>query len=153
MALSDYIETELILLDLQSANRDEVIEELVDTLVSQRKEINRQQILKAVIEREQLGSTGIGEGIALPHGKFSFVERPTLVFGRSLPGIRFEAIDSHPVHLVFLVLGSTKKEHQQIYLDLMKDTARLLKQEVLRKALLSADKPSRVKELIQKYEG
>ncbi|MGE0712598.1 MAG: PTS sugar transporter subunit IIA [Planctomycetota bacterium] len=119
MKLLGFLASDAIVLDMQSTGKEEAIKELLQVLVDQ-KEVDagdQDAILKAVLDREAIGSTGLGDGIAIPHVKdCKHVEGLTGAFGRSEGGIAFDAIDGRPVHLVFLILGGagTTDEHIQV---------------------------------------
>src|SRR3954464_7988444 len=105
-------------LNLTSPDRDSVLEELVNQIPQfAKKPETRQTLLRALHEREQLHSTGIGDGVALPHarnGLVGLVEKPVIVFGRHPHGISFGAIDNKPVQLFLLLLAPTVTQHLAI---------------------------------------
>ncbi len=152
MLLSDFIEQSRIVLDIPDTGKEEIIRTLVKKIASGNKKLNEQQAVKAVYERENLGSTGIGEGIAIPHAKFDFIEDPLVAIGVSKDGVNFEAIDNLPVHIVILILGPSDEDHHDKYLELMKHTTRLLKQDVLRQKIADVPKTADVKDIIRTYE-
>src|SRR5258708_1059940 len=131
-------------LNLRSADRDSVLEELVNQVpqFAQQPEA-RQTLLRALHEREQLHSTGIGDGIALPHarnGLVGLVDEPVIIFGRHASGIPYGAIDAVPARLFFLLVAHTVTEH----LGILARLSRLLRDPRLAKDLLKADKPEKV---------
>ena len=108
MKLLGFLEEKAVVLDMQARTKEEAVRELIQELVKQGgiSEADKDPLVKAVLEREARGSTGLGEGIAITHVKDSpHVEGLTGVFGRSQEGIPFDAVDGRPVHLVFLILG------------------------------------------------
>jgi len=151
--LSKLLSPTVINLNLQSADRDSVLGELVDQipqLANQPKA--RQTLLRALHEREQLHSTGIGDGIAVPHSRnalVGLVDQPTMVFGRHAKGIPYGAIDNAPARLFFLLIAPTVTQHLAILARL----SRLLRDPKLRQSLLSADKPEKVLSLIRDAEA
>lgn len=153
MLLSDFIDQSRIVLDIPDNGKEEIIRALVKKIASGNKKLNEQQAVKAVYDRENLGSTGIGEGIAIPHAKFDFIEDPIVAVGVSKDGLNFEAIDNLPVHIVILILGPSEDDHHSKYLELMKHTTRLLKQDVLRREIAEATRAADVKGIIRKYES
>ena len=111
----------------------------------------RKTLLRALHEREQLHSTGIGDGIALPHarnGLVGLVNHSIIVFGRHLTGIHYDAIDKAPARLFFLLIAPTVTQH----LGVLARLSRLLREPKLRQSLLAADKPEKVISLIQEAE-
>ena len=153
VVLSELLSPAAINLDLKSADRDSVLGELVNQipqLASQPEA--RQTLLRALYEREQLHSTGIGDGIALPHSRnalVGLVDEPILVFGRHNQGIPYDAIDSVPARLFFLLVAPTVTQHLAILARL----SRLLRDPKLRQSLLAADKPEQVIALIRDAES
>lgn len=107
MILGEIFNPKNICLNLESTEKYEVFEELVDKLVSANASIKRESIVDAICEREQLMSTGIKEGIALPHCKTDQVSNVTGILGVSKGGIEYDSLDNKPVHLVFMILTPT----------------------------------------------
>ena len=153
MNLSELINIPTTIMDIREAEKTEVIKFMVEKLAEAHPEIDKDVVTEAVLEREELGSTGIGEGIALPHAKFPFVEDCLVCFARSVSGLNFDSIDNKPVFLVFLVLGPSSGEHQDKYLKLMARTTRLLKQVIIKEELMRAKEQKDVHEIIQRYES
>lgn len=125
---------ELMISELKAANKLEAIEEMVEQLNLSGKLINKSAYLEAVLHREAEYSTGIGMGVAIPHGKSSGVKSPALVFARSQAGIDFESMDGEPTYLLFLVAvpESANDEHLKI-LGLL--SRKLMHQEVRQKLM------------------
>ena len=117
---------------LKSAQRDEVIAELVDALIASGAAAPklREELVKSVMERERRGSTGFGRGVAVPHVKHKSVKSMTAAIGLSDKGVEFNALDKQPVYSVFLLLSPEDRpeEHLQamevIFKNLSKDTFR-----------------------------
>ena len=106
------------------------------------------QALEVLLAREALGTTGIGEAIAIPHGKLEKLEDIILVFARSLDGVEYEALDKVPCSLFFLVLAPEKIVGQ--HLRILAQISRLLKDQVFRNNLLSATDQDEIWSLLQK---
>jgi nitrogen PTS system EIIA component len=153
VVLSELLSTGVINLDLKSADRDAVLAELVNQIPQLgRQPEARQTLLRALHDREALHSTGIGDGVALPHCRnalVGLVEEPVLVFGRHAQGIPYGAIDSVPARLFFLLVAPTVTQHLAILARL----GRVLRDPKLRKSLLVAEKPEKVIELIRAAEA
>jgi mannitol/fructose-specific phosphotransferase system IIA component (Ntr-type) len=153
IVLGELLSPVTINLNLKSADRDSVLRELVGQipqLASQPEA--RQTLLHALYEREQLHSTGIGDGVALPHSRnalVGLVDEPVVVFGRHPEGIPYGAIDAVPARLFFLLIAPTVTQH----LAILARISRLLRDPKLRQNLLSADQPQRVIALIREAEG
>jgi mannitol/fructose-specific phosphotransferase system IIA component (Ntr-type) len=152
-AVSDLLSPATIILNLRSKDREEVLGELVNQTpeLADQPEA-RQTLLRALHEREQLHSTGIGDGIALPHARnalVGLVDHPVIVFGRHGEGIPYEAIDAVPARLFFLLIAPTVTQHLAIIARL----SRLLRDPKLRQTLLTADAPEKVIASLREAEG
>jgi mannitol/fructose-specific phosphotransferase system IIA component (Ntr-type) len=153
IVLSELLSPATIQLHLKGGDRDAVLEELVDRIpaIANRLEI-RGTLLRALREREQLYSTGIGDGVALPHARnalVGLVDRPVLVFGRHAPGIPYGAIDGAPARLFFLVVAPTVTQH----LAMLARISRLLRNPRVRQDLLMADTAATVITVVRKAEA
>ena len=141
-----------IRLNLTSADRDSVLTELSAAVPElQNHPEKRAALLKALRDREELHSTGIGDGVALPHARTALsglVNQPVIVFGRHTPGIPFGAIDRKPVQLFFLLVTTSVTQHLQILARI----SRLLQGPVLRQKLLAADSPGQILSHIRDLE-
>ncbi len=132
MKLTDLVAENAIVPAAFSTDRDGMIGELVDALISSGAigSEHREALVEAVLERERKGSTGFGKGVAVPHVKFSGVEKMAAAIGLSQAGIDFKALDQQPVFSVFLLLSPAERpeEHLQamevIFRNLSKDTFR-----------------------------
>jgi mannitol/fructose-specific phosphotransferase system IIA component (Ntr-type) len=153
VVLSELFTPASINLDLKSVDRDSVLDELVNQIPQLAKLPEaRQTLLRALREREQLHSTGIGDGIALPHSRnalVGLVDQPIMVFGRHDQGIPYDAIDGIPARLFFLLIAPTVTQHLAILARL----SRLLRDPRLRQNLLSVDSAEKVIALIREGEA
>ncbi len=151
--VNELLAPSVISLNLKSADRESVLQELVDQIPQLVDQPDARQILlRALREREQLHSTGIGDGIAVPHSRnalVGLVDEPIMVFGRHATGIPYDAIDDVPARLFFLLVAPTVTQHLAILARL----SRLLRDRKLRQSLLTADKPERVIALIRDAEA
>lgn len=137
MNITDILDEEAIIAELTARDKKGVLEELVSVLVNHGRLRDKEKPVEVLLERERLGSTGIGDGIAIPHGKLKEVQGIICSFGRSKVGIDFQSIDERPTHLFFLLLApeDSASEHLQALARL----SRLLKDDQLRKRLLEVD--------------
>ncbi|MBI3853291.1 MAG: PTS sugar transporter subunit IIA [Verrucomicrobia bacterium] len=153
IALSELLSLSAIQLNLTGTQRDEVLGELVAQIPEiARQPKARETLLRALQEREQLHSTGIGEGIALPHARnalVGLVDHPVIVFGRHPHGIPYDALDGIPARLFFLLVAPTVTQHLAILARL----SRLLRDPKLRQHLLTADRPEKILSLIREAEA
>jgi nitrogen PTS system EIIA component len=153
IVLGDLLSPASVNLNLKSADRDSVLGELVNQVPALAQQPEAQQVLlRALREREQLHSTGIGDGIALPHARnalVGLVDRPVIVFGRHPKGIPYEAIDGIPARLFFLLIAPTVTTHLAILARL----SRLLRDPKFRQNLLTVEKPEHVAALMREAEA
>ena len=151
MKISEFVDARGIKMELEGADKEGVLRELV-ALAAETGKINDEiAILKAVRERENLCSTGFENGAAIPHprqGHPDIVKELVAVFGRSARGLDFEALDEKPVHLLFLLCAPTDSEHLRALAKL----SRFLKKEPVRKRLLEAKTPEDVMAVIKEEE-
>ena len=146
MNLGKILTKDGITADMIAKTKKEALAELVNKLLSIHPELDREELIKTLEERERMGSTGIGNGVAIPHGKLRTLERIVGVFGRSRKGVDFESLDGKPVHLFFLYLGpeDTPGDH----LKALAKTARLVKKEQFRKQIIKANNEQEIFEMI-----
>ena len=149
--ITDYMSEDLISLKLKSKNKDDVLMELAD-LIAVSPEVHNEEnvIYKALIEREKLGSTGIGRGVAIPHAKTDAADRLTIAFGISKEKIDFKSLDNENVN-IFFVFASPMKD-SQVYLKVLARISRLIREEEFRNELLACKTPAEVIECINKKE-
>lgn len=143
-----------IIIDMQASNKLGALQELVAAVVAKKgiDAADEKAVLDAVMERESRGSTGLGDGIAVPHVRDStLVSGLTGAFGRSLSGIPFDAVDGNPVNLVFLILGGegTSDEHTQV----LRTLATLRQNEHFLRFLEDAQDEEGVVEIIKEMAG
>ncbi len=137
MKLGYYLAKELVLPDLKSATKTDVLNELIAPLGEAYPEIDTDQTVRVLLDREKLGTTGIGDGIAIPHGKLEKLEKVIVIVGRSREGVDFNALDHNPCTIFFLVLAP--EQVAGMHLRVLAHISRLLKDEEFRKAFLEAD--------------
>jgi PTS system nitrogen regulatory IIA component len=135
MKICDVLNKEAILADLKSQNKKGILEELVSP-VADFTNVNQEALVKVLLEREHLGSTGIGGGIGIPHGKMKDLESLVLGFGLSRKGVDFESLDGKPAHIFFLLV--TPENSTGLHLKLLARISRILKNEPFKDRLLGA---------------
>jgi PTS system nitrogen regulatory IIA component len=136
MKIIDMLKTDYILEELKSDNKRDVLKELVGSFMKIHQKLDSEATLNVLFEREKLGSTGIGEGIAIPHGKITRLDQLILSFGRSAVGIDFDAMDGKPVHLFFLLIAPENSAGQ--HLKTLAKISKMLKDGVFRTKLMAA---------------
>ena len=140
-----------IKIGLQSIEKDELIEELVDVLARNGgREFPRDAALAAIRERENKMSTGIKKGIALPHGKVEGIDGLLGVIGISRHGIDYDSLDGQPVYLVFMLLSSPKDS--ELHLGALKRLARLLDDPGFYTELVGSEAPERAFGILKSFE-
>lgn len=150
MRLTDFIDTSRIRAPLTATSKEEVIRELLDALPLP-DETARQETLDAVLERERLMTTGIGHGIAIPHGVGPVVEDVTAALGIAAQPLDFDAIDDRPVRLVFLVIANPAT--QGASMRALARLSRLLHNEGFRKTLCGCESPAEALAAIEAEEA
>ena len=146
MRLDQILKIEFINDNLQANNKNEVLAELVETLTQGGLKLDPQHVIDILLQREKLGSTGIGDGIAIPHGKISTLEELVVAFGRSREGVAFDSMDGKPVHLFFLLLAPENSSGQ--HLKALARISKMLKAGNFRKNLLDAKSKSDLYDII-----
>jgi PTS system nitrogen regulatory IIA component len=134
MRLSEILDAKNIIPDLKARDKKKALEELAQTIVSSRPSLDKNALVKVLLERERLGSTGIGDGVAIPHGKFHGISEPVISFGRSIKGLDFESMDGQPVFLFFLLVAP--ENSASVHLKALARIAKLLKNSTFRKTLM-----------------
>lgn len=138
LRISEFLTEEMILPDLKATDKEGVLREMAHHLctVAPNMRDAEDRVVRALLDRERLGSTGVGEGVAIPHAKVPGLPRLTAAFGRSLRGIPFEAIDQQPVTLVVALL--VPENSAGVHLKALARISRLLKNPAFREALQRA---------------
>lgn len=150
MKITELLTKDTVILDLQSTGKPEVIEELIEKLYEAGKITDKEAFKKDILAREAQGSTGIGEGIAIPHAKSSAVKVPALVFGRSTSGVDYESLDGQPVHLFFMIAASEGANQQ--HLDTLARLASMLMDTSFREQLLAANSEGELLHIINQKD-
>jgi len=122
---------------MRSRTKRDVLEELATVILGGREGYDPEATVNVLMEREKLGSTGIGDGIAIPHGKLAIVNEMAISFGKSPEGIDFNAMDGKPVHLFFLLLAPENAAGQ--HLKMLAKLSKMLKDESFRNDLLVSE--------------
>ena len=137
MKILDILDKQFINPRLASTSKEGVLRELVRAITQVEKQVDENRLLEILLERESLGSTGIGDGVAIPHGKSKDVKKLLASFGRSLPGMDFQSMDGKPTHLFFLLVAP--ENSAGIHLKALARISRLMKDNVFRKRLMDVN--------------
>ena len=150
MKILDILDKECIIAELRSRTKREVLEELTGALLNFKANLDKEALVEILLERERLGSTGIGDGIAIPHGKVQDLDELVLSFGRSTQGIEFDSMDGRPTHLFFLLIAP--ENSAGIHLRALAKISRLLKSSHFRQNLLEAGTEEELFQVIQEED-
>ena len=153
MRLAELLAEQHICTDLRTDSRDDAVHEVLGHLQAAGK-LNEEQVaeaLEAIVQREALGTTAIGRGVAVPHARIDGVAGTVVALGLSRHGVEFNALDSEPVRVVFLVLGSTADSAQ--YIDTMRSVSLLIQNDDFRRFLARTRTAGEVVELVEEMES
>ena len=150
MSLLDILSEESTIVDLQGETKEDIITELVNVLPMGDVVTDKEKVLMAVLEREKIMSTGIGDGIAIPHGKSDAVSQLAAALGTQRRGVDFEALDGEPAFVFFLLVSPAKVSGPHI--KALARISRLLKNDDFKKKLTAATTPAEVLSVIEAEE-
>jgi PTS system nitrogen regulatory IIA component len=149
MKILDTLKEGAIIAELSASDKKAVLEELTSTL-AEAAGVNQEEMVRVLLERERLGSTGIGGGIAIPHGKLKLLQTLLMAFGRSRKGVDFDAMDGRPTHLFFLLLAP--EDSTGAHLKMLARISRSLKSSVFRERLMNAADARELYRVIQRED-
>jgi PTS system fructose-specific IIC component len=150
MKLSKFCDEKLVTFDLKAAGKDEVIEELVEIASSSPLVKDRDELLRDIIHRENMVTTGIGYGVAFPHAKTKATKGIVIAFGRSQQGIDFDAMDKKPVHVFFLI--AAPEDAIGAHLNVMARLSYIMKSEENRQKLMNVNSPGELLTILDSVE-
>lgn len=150
MKITELLKEDTILVELEATTKSEAIDELVKQLATTGKIVDKEQFTQAIWEREEQGSTGIGEGVAIPHAKTNAVKVPSIVFARSQKGVDYDALDQQPSHLFFMIAATEGANNE--HLDTLARLSQMLMDETFRKKLMEARTKAEILSLIDHSE-
>ncbi|GAB4340055.1 MAG: PTS sugar transporter subunit IIA [Desulfobulbaceae bacterium] len=146
-----HLEEQDIVLDMAARNKDAALRELVEILHRHCEGLDLAGLYRVIRERELIGSTGVGNGVAIPHGKVEQLDRLLLAFGRSLNGIGFDAVDNQPVHLLVMILSPLEMTDE--YLHTLAAVSRLLNNPETRRLLRTTSSTREVVDIFEEANG
>ncbi len=149
MKILDVLNTDAINVNLKAKDKKGILDELVAP-VAENSGADHDKLVKVLMERERLGSTGIGGGIGIPHGKLRNLDNLILGFGLSRQGVDFESMDGRPTHIFFLLL--TPESSAGMHLKLLARISRLLKNDSLKERLMQAQTAQDVVDVIKEED-
>jgi fructose-specific phosphotransferase system IIA component len=148
MKLSAFTSPKLLDLELTARSKDEALSQMAELISRSPNVADGARFLTDVLEREKLVTTGVGYGVAFPHAKSEVVKSVVFAFARTVSDVDFDALDSNPVRLIFLIAAPREAEPSGVYLNLMARLSFLMKGEANRSALLEAGSPKDVFEIL-----
>lgn len=137
MKVSEILNKEFIIAELESNDKESAINELIDLFRNDPRVEDIEKVRQAVLDREKIMSTGVGKGFAIPHGKTESVKETLAAFGRKKDGIDYDALDGNPVNLIFLLVG--KETMISAHIKLLSRISRMMNKEDFRIRLLNAE--------------
>lgn len=149
MKILDVLRKESIIVDLKATDKKGVLEELA-TPVSKIANVNSEEMVRVLLDRERLGSTGIGDGIGIPHGKLKGLETLVLGFGISRKGVDFESMDNRPTYIFFLLI--TPENSTGPHLKLLARISKILKSVSFREQLMNTNNPDEIFDIIKEAD-
>ena len=145
MELKDYIKDENIELNFTASDKEEALKKLAD-LVAKNRNIDSNRILKVLKDREELGSTGIGNNVAIPHGKLDIEKDVIGAIAISKKGINFDSIDGKPVKIFFVFISSPSATN--LHLKILAKVSKLLMDEKVRNSIISVKTKEEIKKIM-----
>lgn len=151
MKIMDFLNKKAVAINLKATDKEGVIKELVDILAKAEDIKNKEEIIKALLARESLGSTGIGQGIGIPHTKSQTAKNLVAAFGLSQKGVNFDSLDGEPVYIFFLLIAP--EESAGPHLKALARISRMLKDKYFRELLRKAKDEKEVVHIIQEEDA
>lgn len=151
MKISELLLPDVMLLDLKATTKQAAFDEMIDRLYAADRITDKQGFLKGILAREAQTTTGLGDGIAMPHAKNSAVKQPTVAFARSKSGVDYDAMDGQPVHLLFMI--AVPANANNTHLEALASLSRYLLQDSFMDRLKQAETPSEVVSLFTAQEA
>ncbi len=151
MKIQEIVPPEAILDDLRADTKEGVLRELSEVIAKSVPKLSVESLAAILMERESLGSTGIGDGVAIPHGKVAGIERLVAAFGRSRNGVQFHSLDGKPAHLFFLIMAP--ENSAGMHLKALARISRLLKDERFRRSLLEAAGVDELRKILREEDA
>lgn len=136
MKITDFLAPECVAAEIEATGKRETLVRLAEALSSNDSAIEPSRLVEALLERERIGSTGIGDGVAIPHAKLKGIRRVEGAFGRSRGGVDFDAADGRPCHLFFLLVAP--EDAASDHLRALSRIAKLMRDAEVRRRLLEA---------------
>lgn len=152
MKIAELLKPNVVILNLEARDKEEVIDKMLEQLIKARKldKKNKSRLKKALLAREALGSTGIGQGVGIPHAKDDSLKKLVACCAISPKGVDFAALDGEPVHIFFMLLAPKNAAGE--HLKALARISRLVKDKFFRSTILHAKTPKNLIEIIKREE-
>lgn len=150
MKISDILKPECVLADIQAMTKKDILTEL-SRPIAENYGVNIEEMVGVLLNREKLGSTGIGEGVAIPHGKIGGLKSIVASIGKSREGLKFDALDGKPCHIFFLLAAPSNSVSG--HLKALARASMLLKNPSLREKLIKAETPGELYRALVEYDN
>lgn len=150
MEICKVLSQDRIIVGVKSRDKIGVLQEMLEVAATSGKIRNKEKLLKSILDRERLQTTGVGFGLAIAHAKSDEVEGVVLSLGVSEDGIDYDALDGKPVYMIFLLVASTEKNTE--YLSVLAKIARIFREEDFRKTVMHAGSPAKIMNLLKERE-
>jgi PTS system nitrogen regulatory IIA component len=150
MKIGDILKPECVLADIQAVTKKDILAEL-SRPIAENYDVNLEEMVSVLLNREKLGSTGIGEGVAIPHGKIAGLKSIVASIGKSRDGLKFDALDGKPCHIFFLLAAPSNSVSG--HLKALARASMLLKNPSLRDRLIKAETPGELYRVLIEYDN
>ena len=151
MKIVDFLNEKAVTANIKANSKEGVIRELVDLLAKAEGIKNKEELVKTLLNREALGSTGIGQGVGIPHGKTNAVKKLVAAFGICHPGVNFDALDGESVYIFFLLIAP--EDSAGPHLKALARISRLLKDKFFRESLIALTDEKAILKLIREEDA
>ncbi|NOX67445.1 MAG: PTS sugar transporter subunit IIA [Chlorobi bacterium] len=150
MNVSDILNKKRIITEFKGTSKEDVINEMIDTLKDNENVIDLEKVRQVVLEREKIMSTGIGNGFAIPHGKTDGVKEIVAVFAKLKEPIDFDSVDGKPVNMIFLMVG--REDAVSDHIKMLSRISRIMNKEEIHNKLLLAETADEILDIFEQEE-
>ena len=151
MKITDILKPEKIIIDFKGTNKNEILNEMIDVFIGDLRVLDLDTVRTVVLEREEIMSTGVGNGFAIPHGKTNMVSEMVAGFGMLNNSLEFDALDGKPVNLIFLLVGQADSVGQ--HLKMLSRVSRIMNQESVREKLSKAESREEILQILDEEDS
>jgi PTS system nitrogen regulatory IIA component len=151
MKIAGLLQVEDIIPGLAAMTKEQALLELAARVEERHSSLGRDKVFQVLLEREKLGSTGVGDGVAIPHGKIKGLSSTVIIFGRSISGVDFSALDGKKSHFFFMLIAP--EDAFALHIKLLGRISRLLKDPTVRKNILEAPDAAAIYSIIQEQDN